>query len=74
MPDTGGCRGRGLLRSPIRRSGSEVSSARAATAQRRTPLLPKVAAMPTKSLGRGPGPGLGVGGGGLLCPFAELWG
>lgn len=37
-PETSGCAGRGLRPSPIRRSGSEVSLARAATAQRRAPL------------------------------------
>lgn len=41
-----------------------------------SPLLPKVAAMPRKSLGPGPGPGLwggprGVAVCGLLCPSAE---
>lgn len=40
-PKTGGCGGRGLHPSPIRRSGSEVSTARAATTQRRAPQSPK---------------------------------
>lgn len=40
-PETGGCGGRGLCPSPIPRSGSEVSPARAATAQHRAPLSPK---------------------------------
>lgn len=39
--ETGGCGGRGLCPSPIPRSGSEVSPARAATALHYAPLSPK---------------------------------
>lgn len=39
--ETGGCGGRGLCPSPIPRSGSEVSPARAATALHHAPLSPK---------------------------------